>query len=724
MLIINNNSNKIKKSPSRIPEIGEDLPNKNPFIQADGLPNFKNVTIENCLTKIGRQSMEVEKAVQDAEHFINLKYAQNKAITLTEFFENIHNPLEQTEIQLQTTWGLAKTLYLSNTSLMPPKSYVIMHQRANRAQTAKYNSKPIYKAVCELKQRADPRELTSEQDRLLNKFILEGKLNGVNLSKDKKEDLSYQLIKLSEEKILFQSKVNVAIDRFSHTITDYSDIRSFPPKVLQAMSVDPKNHLSGPWTVTLRPNIYNAFMEYCPDRLMRWNLWQANTRKASKLTDRELDTGVQILRIRDFRKEQASLLGYKNYTEMQMETKMAGSFPKAKQFITDLLAHARPTQTKELKKLFDFAEKSGFSGKYLEEYDVAYWKRKYILSACKYDENLIQEFFPLTKVLSSTFDLCEKLFNIKITERAGNVSTWSNNVRFYEIFDLNKSALESGSGTPIAGVYLDLNSNSHENSSGFTVAIRDKCTLTNSTPLASIIFSFSTPLYGKPCLLSVQEAKCLFSKFGHTLRLLLTEANYRELSGHTNIEWDVVEVCENVFTNLFYDPDVLKSISEHATTQEPLSDNLIETIQADRLTLQGYRLCNELFKSHLDLELFLGDEFYLDIVRRLWPNYHHFALDKYDARVCSMIDIITSEWSAGYYSHLWSEMMAADIYHAINEAKKGDNPMDHVKEVGQRFRATFLASGGSRPASEVFRSFRDRDPSLHALVSLLKLEDI
>lgn len=651
------------------------------------------------------------------------KSSKNEQITLNEFFENVLNPVELVETQLETTWGLAKTLYLSNTSLMPAKTYVVMHQRAYRAQTAKYHSPEIYKAAWELKTKClANNELTPEQQRLLNKFILEGKLNGLLLSKKDKDALSYNLIKLSEEKITYQSKVNVAIDTFSHTITDYTNVRLFPGELLQAMSKDPKNHLLGPWTVSLKPHIYNAFMEHCPDRMLRWNLWQANTRKASKLTHRELDNGMPILKIRDYRQEVANLLGYNNYLEMSMETKMVGTLPKAQEFINGLLTVARPAQELELKRLSDFAFKSGFSSRYLEEHDIPYWKRKYALAVCRYDKNLIQEYFPLTKVLSGIFDLCERLFNIKVVERIDNASSWSKSVSFYEIFDLNKSSLETSSSKPIAGVYLDLYSQSHEHSGGFTVAIRDKCALTNSTPLASIILNLASPLYGKPSLLSLNEASALFSKFGHTLRVLLTESNYSELSGHKNIEWDAVEVCEDFFTNLFYDSDVLKSLSEHVLTKESLSDDLIQTIQAERLNMAGYNLCNELFISALDLELYRNDDFYLDIVRRLWPQYYVFKLDKYDARVCSMVDIFAGDWSAGYYSHLWAEMMAADIYNAFSETKKANSPTEALKEVGQRFRKTFLALGGTCHSSEVFRSFRGRDPSPEALTTLLGLQ--
>lgn len=674
----------------------------------------------------------MEHTVKEVENYANTVLNAEQKPSLSDFIENVFVALEQTDTQLQTTWALAKTLYLSNISLMPVKSYVVMHQRARRAESAKFESLPIYNAVCQMKTiYKKGNELTDEQERLFDKYILEGKLNGVTLDANDRSDLQYNLSKLSEEKIIYESKVNVALDQFSHIINEYSSVRSFPSKLLQAMSIDPKNHLNGPWKITLKPYIYNGFMENCPDGLERWNVCQANSRKASRFQTRELDNSIHIERIRDFRKRQANLLGYQNYAQMSMETKMIGSLENAQKFINDLLIYAYPKQEADLKKLTDFAFKNGFGGMALEEHDIPYWKRKYNISVHQFDEYLIQDYFPLTKVLDGMFAITEKLFNIKIVERSDNVTRWHDNVQFYDIFDTSKNGLTTGSGQPIAKFFLDVcppdGDNTRNNGSmpnGWTVTIRDKCSFNNSTPLLSIIFNFSAPLYGKPCTLSLQEVKILFAKFGYALPDLLSETNYRELAGNRNVEWDAVEVTSNLFTNLLYRTDILKSISEHVATKEPLSDQLIKSIQNERLTMISYHLCNELYISALDLELYSKTDFWLDIVRKLWPQYNTFKLDKRESKLCSMVEIISQNWFGAYFSHLWSQLIAADIYNAFDEASKGKNPNEQLLEVGQRYRQSYLALGGACHQSKVFRDFRGRDPSSQALINQLELKQI
>lgn len=709
----------------RIPEIGEDLPAKNPFINADGLPEFKNITADICLSRIGRQASEVEEVVGRVEAYLDtLKTSETKPV-LSEFLDNVIHPLEEVDAQLHATWSLANTLYHSNTELMPAKGYISMHQRAHRADSAKFNSRKIYKAMKEMRTiYAERGELSTEQERLFDRFLLEGKLNGGELDAKDHVDLTYQVSKLKSEALTFESKLHIALDQFKHKIVDYSAVRSFPPKLLQAMSLDTKNHLNGPWVVTLKPHIYNGYLEHCPVSSDRWNVWQAKNRMTSMVSFPEVQNSVELERIRDQRHRQAKVLGFANYAQMSMETKMVGTVERAQEFIADLLKYARPAQRTELKKLTEFATKNGFNGMLLEEHDIPYWKRKYNVSVCQYDENLIQDYFPLPNVLAGMFALAEKLFAIRIIERSTEeVSRWHDNVKLYDVFDAEHLS------TPLASFYLDAcapdSERSHPHngaSNGWSVTIRDKCAKTNSTPLVSLIYNFTAPIYGKPCTLTLNEVRILFEKFGYSLQNLLTETKYRELAGHRGVEWDAVGISSNVFTNLLYRSDVLKSISEHVSTKEPLSDELIQTIQRQRLTLAGYNLSMHLYMSALDLELHLSTDFWRDIVRKLWPQYHVIPMDKKDSRLCSTPEIVSGTWAAGYFSHVWAQMVAADVISAFDESGNSKSNEDHTRDIGKRYRHTFLASGGAVHPSQVFRNFRGRDPSAKALVNYLQLQ--
>lgn len=711
-----------------MPEIGEDDPKLNPFIKADGFPEFSNVTIDHCLRRIGAQSNTLEETVTKASEYLDQLNESGEKLTLDAFLENVLYPIEKADQDLIATWGLAKTLFHGNNVLFATKNFISLHQRARKANSAKYKSQSIFNAVCELKSSA--KELSNEQKRLLDMFELEGKLAGMEIKEQvKRDELEFCGMKLSTEMINYESKTFVAVDHFSHTIDEYSLVQSFPPELLQAMAVDKKNPLNGPWKVSLKPAIVKGFLTYCPDSVLRWNIWQADVRKASRQVVVELDNSGHVEWIRDHRLRIANLLGYKNYAELKRDRLLLNGTEQPQDVINELRDYARPTQQAELKVLNDFAIQNGFTGHVLEEHDIAYWSRKYNINVCKYDENLIQEYFPIDKVLNGMFALSEHLFGIKIVERnEKELSRWHENVRYFDVFDTRKSSLRADASKPIGHFFLDTCTLYDENvkyqePDGFTVPIREHCQRTNSTPLVSLIYNFRAPLYGKPHTLKLKEVHTLFNKFANTLQKLLNENDYRELAGLINIEYVNDKVCSSLLTNLLYRSEVLKSISEHVSTKEPLTDEHIQAIQAQRLSLAGYNLSVELFKSAFDHNLYTSQQFWLEIVRKIWPKYFMFQLEKRDARLLSMTEIVVGNWSGSYFSLIWADLMAADICDAFDKAYESNTKdADVLPAVGQRFRDTFLMSGCNTDSLELFRNFRGRDPALEAFVARLGLK--
>lgn len=675
------------------------------MLSDSGLPEFNDISIEKCIATISKQSMEYENGVGQIEQCAaNCKNA----------FVEIFQPLETLDSQLELTWGVAKALYLGNSTLMPTKSYIQIHERAHKARLSKFNSPPIYHAAVNEKNRL--KKLTDEEQRLLDKYILEGKLNGIDVKGIKKDRLNNVLNSMQIDRQLFREKVNVANKVFTSTINDASVLKECPDSLVKAMA-SPNDPSRGPWKVTLQPHIYEPFMQYCPDRELRWNAWQAYTQRCSNYVNKEIETGSHMENIRSYRKEQANILGYETYVDMSMETKMAGSLENVNNVLDSLLESARSMQDAEIELLQRFAQERGFSST-LEHWDIPYWQRKQKWSLYGFDEDKIREYFPLPKVMTSLFNLCSTLFKIQIVEKAG-VNTWHKDVKFYDVFD-------DSSDSPIAGFYFDPYARQDQkirvhDDAGWHIAMRNKCTTTSINALSALIFNFQAPIEGKPSLLSFKEVGFLFQRFGHSLRHLLTKSNYSEVAGLSNVEWDAAEVCGQVMTHWLYDPNTIRAISGHFSTDEPLPEDILKNLQNIRSHMSGYDLCKELYLSRLDLDLHSKNDFWRDIVRELWPKYHALAFNKYDSHPLSFTKIMSEEWGAAYYCHLWSKMIAADIYSAFDEARKGDQD---VLEVGKRYRDTFLAVGGSCHPSEVFRRFRGRDPSPHALLKNLGLPKV
>lgn len=284
---------------NRVPEIGEDSHAADVMLKPDGLPAFKNLTIENCLGAIGSQASALEKTVKRIEKEIEA----DKSIDSKELFRE----LDEVTGPLDTTWGIAKALYLGNSTLIPTKTYMNIHERARNARASKYSSKILYNALQE--KQSDGSNASSSEQRLLNKYLLEGKLNGVTLSQKDQHNLREVLSNLGKERANFKNKVNMAVHTFTHVVKDYQLVRDFPHTLLEAIAIDVNYPAQGPWKITLQPQIVEGFLRYCPDRNQRWNVWQADVRKASGQLEKSLENSTHLEKIRALRKRQANILG-------------------------------------------------------------------------------------------------------------------------------------------------------------------------------------------------------------------------------------------------------------------------------------------------------------------------------------------------------------------------------------------------------------------------------
>ncbi|ALC46439.1 CG11771, partial [Drosophila busckii] len=685
-----------------VPEIGEEGPLGEGLLMPDGLPAFSDITIEMCLGAIGQQASAVEKAVKALEQDIRSGKQLKTA--------DIYSELDIVTAPLETTWGVAKALYLGNSTLIPTKSYMNIHERARNARAAKFCNKTIYNAL--LQQEAQAADGGEAEQRLRQKYLLEGKLNGLMLSKDAQDGLKELLTQLGRERGSFKNKVNMSVHAFAHVVNDFQLVREFPTPLLEATARDASQPLEGPWKITLQPQIVEGFLKYCPDRLQRWNVWRANSIKASQQQEKSLENSTHLEKIRGLRKRQAHLLGYSSYADLSMQTKMIGNVDKLKQTFAQLLKFAGPAQSVELSELQKFASASGAEHK-LEAYDVSYWKRKQLLEDHQLNEGKISAYFPLPRVLNGLFALCEKLFNVRI-EQQPKAEVWHPAVKFFNVYDGDAS----NSAAPVGGFYMDCYSKEHKfgKHNGWMVGIRNSNKSAELAPLCALIFNF-TEIPGKSPLLSYDDLQMVFKTFGTGLQHLLTQAGYSDLAGLSNIEWDASQVSGYVMSNFLDDAQVLQTLSGHYETDEPIDLQLAQKLRLLKTQMAGYNLCQELYVADLDVELHRSSAFWLEVVRKLWPVYNIMALDKKDAHPCSMTDIFAGDWAAAHFSHLYSKLIAADISSSFQEQRSDE----HYASVGKRYKQTFLSYGGSVPTAEVFRRFQGRDPSVEALLKSLQL---
>ncbi|XP_076033744.1 uncharacterized protein LOC143020770 isoform X2 [Oratosquilla oratoria] len=553
-------------------------------------------------------------------------------------------------------------------------------------------------------------DLSGAQKRVVQKFLLESRLNGIELPPEQARTFNSILKRLEYQKSLYVKKVMETTNNFIHHIRDPSMMRDFPLDLVKAMALDKHRAIEGPWAVTLDPQIYDGFMTHCPNQSLRFNVWRAYNVRASNHISKDVNNSLHIEEIRSSRREQATILGYKDFVEMSMETKMAGSVENVLSMITSLVAKAKGEQIRELESLQAFAESRGFDGE-LQIYDVPYWRNKERRAKLNYDEAHLSEYFPFEHVLVKMLELSATLFGVSYEQvPREEVSLWHEDVRFFNILDADD-------GSYLASFYLDPfqrpGAKLHNRvDSAWMLGSRSRSDVAGTTPVASLVFNFAPPQGDRPALLTFRDVNILFQKFGHALQHLLTTVPYSEASGLTNIEWDAVDICAHFFHNWLYEQSTLEDISSHYESGMPLKGSSVEDLMATRSHMAAYDLCSALYLSHLDLALHTHTDFWQDIVRELWDKYRPFPMDKYDSHLCSQTSIMADVWTAAYYSHTWSRMVAADAFQAFKEDEDGQN----IQQIGRRFRDTFLSLGGGSHPSEVFRRFRGRDPSPEALL--------
>ena len=511
-----------------LPEVPPDTADSNAVMQFRQMPKFSAINPERCVTGCAKLAIQYE--TQLGNHIESLKDVQQEKT-----FSRVFDPIEEATVPLNTAWRTAKNLNYVAGSDQYKQAFTRIHPQVERAKNERWISETLYYACKEV--HANSANLTEFQQRLVSLYLLEGRLNGIELQGSEKRRFIDTLKVLALERSNFRNRVMLTQGMFSHRIEDFGAVVEMPKSILSHMAEDYLNPSRGPWRVTLQHNIYLPFLEHCSDRTLRWNTWNAyNNRASVNFNDRNLGNHKLIEELRNYRKDIAELLGYDNFAEMSMETKMAGSVENVLNMIETLKGKFRPLAHEEIAELQKFAASEGFRDS-LQVWDVAYWRRKQREHLYKVDHDLVAEYFPLEKVLEGLFKLCKSLFGITINERTGNVETWHEDVRYFEVSDEQ--------GQTISSFYFDAFFRPQDKLGGAWMEMgQERSELMGTSPFSYLTMNLHKPLSpSQPVLMRFSDVLLLFHEFGHGLQQLLTKVPYSELAGQKNIEWDAVQVC-------------------------------------------------------------------------------------------------------------------------------------------------------------------------------------
>lgn len=658
------------------------------------------LTEANCYYGLGKALIQYESAVLKMEDDITKGEKD---------WEKLLVGLEESRVLLESVWNTVNLLNIV-TDKLDMDRFTTLSKRAERAFLSRYDSRTIFGFL-----QSDAVENVQGEDlTLLKRYKLEYKNQGFELEEKKYLELNGNWIKrLMEATRDYKFKINAATQRFRHVIRDPNIVREFPVDLLKAMSVDSHQPAKGPWSVTLHPYIYRKFMEYCPDRRVRWNAHTALVSRGSRDMDTYLNVAGQVKDIRQHKLDQAVTIGYSTFAEMAMATKMAGSVENVTNMIQSMVGRARTAQEIELAALQEFAETRGFEDS-IREFDVEFFKRKQIRSLYGIEEEAVRDYFPLPHVLKNVFGLMEEHYGLvfKLVDQSPD-QKWVEELSVYQVED------KAGNikGHCYLDPYIREDKGYQGGDDGWFIPLRSSSEVAGTKPLGCIVMALGTPGYGKPSLLSFNEVEELLRLFGKAVVHFAGTRKWAETSGRTGLEWDALNLVPDLMAHWLTVPHVLQALTCHWSTGEQLSDLQVENqIQANK-HMAGYQICNELFKAAFDLSFFAEEyekETYQSVADNLGLQYLVLSREREDAFPMYFEEMMAGNWSGGYYSHLWSKMLAADIFSAYWEAG-WDDPKE-IAKVSQKISSVLLASGSSKPMVQVFRELRGRDPNPEALM--------
>lgn len=561
-----------------------------------------------------------------------------------------------------------------------------------------------YKAV-------DVQTLNAEQRKAhanaLRSFVLSGaELQGA--AKERFAAIQERSAALAQK---FSENTLDATDRWAYYATA-EEMQGIPADVQQAARTAAQAEGQDGFKLTLKIPCYLPVMQFATRSSLREKLYRAYVTRASDQAEgdgQQYDNRPIIEELLALRHEEAQLLGYANFGEVSLVPKMANSPQEVITFLRDLAQRARPYAEKDVQDLRQFAhEHLGLSDP--QPWDWTFIAEKLKEQRYAFNEQEVKEYFTAPKVLAGLFKIIETLFDVAIVPDQAPV--WHPAVQFYAL---------QRNGQTIAQFYLDQPARTGKRGGAWMDDVRSRWQRPDNgqlqTPVAHMVCNFADGVDGQPALLTHDDVITLFHESGHALHHLLTQVTEKDVSGINGVEWDAVELPSQFMENFCWEWDVLRHMTAHVKTGEPLPRALFDKMVAAKNFQAGMQTLRQVEFALFDMLLHTqaapsGD--YLALLQQVRDEVAVLPTTPYNRSTNTFSHIFAGGYAAGYYSYKWAEVLSADAYAAFEETHNPDG--SHSRATGQKYLHEILERGGSRSALENFTAFRGRAPQLDALL--------
>lgn len=673
----------------------------NPLLQSHELPPFSSIQPEHV-------EPAISQLINDSR-----AHLQQLLVGLGQpSWDNLVAPLEEQGDLLDQAWSPVSHLNAVRNNDALRTAYNNSLALLTEYGTEVSQNTELYNAYQKLADSDDYAHLTQAQKQAVDNALRDFRLGGVALDGEQKKRFGAIQKRLSELSTQFSNNVLDATQAWYKHFDTADALAGLPESALaQAAQAAAQKQLQG-YVVTLDFPSYLAVMMYANNRDLREEIYTAYVTRASaegKKADgssaAQWDNSALITETLALRHELAQLLGFTNYAERSLASKMAENTQQVLAFLSELAQKSKPLAERDMQELRAFAATQGCDD--LQPWDMTYYSEQLRVEKYAVSQEALRSYFPAERVINGMFEVVKRLYSIDIVQVAV-FESWHPDVRFYHIFK---------DGEKIASFYLDLFAREHKRGGAWMAdcRVRRKTATGLQLPVAFLTCNFTPPVGDTPSLLTHDEVTTLFHEFGHGLHHMLTQIDVAAVSGINGVAWDAVELPSQFLENWCWEPEAIPLISGHYQTAEPLPQELLDKMLAAKNFQSGMQMVRQLEFSLFDFRLHAeydaknpqDPQAVLDQVRREVAVVKAPAFNRFQN---SFSHIFAGGYAAGYYSYKWAEVLSADAFSRFEE-EGIFNP-----QTGASFLQEILQQGGSRAPMELFVNFRGREPKIDALL--------
>lgn len=565
-------------------------------------------------------------------------------------------------------------------------------------------NKILFERIRTVYEKKDKLNLSAEQNMLLDKYYKQFIRGGAALSESDKNELRKINERLSVLSVSFGENVLKENNRFELILENKDDLAGLPESVIDAAfkSAQAKGY-AGKWLFTIHKPSLIPFLQYSQKRNLREKMYKAYIMKGDY--GDELDNKKIISEMISLRIKKANLLGYKTHADFILDENMAKTPARVTEFLDKLWAPAVEMAKLELSELQKIADKEG-DGIKIQPWDWWFYSEKIRKEKYDLDENELRPYFKLENVRKGAFLLAKELFGIEFKKLEG-IQVYDPEVEVFEVTEEN--------GNHIGVFYTDFFPRSGKGGGAWMSSFRDQYKFRgeNITPVIVNVCNFTRPTDKQPSLLSLEEVETLFHEFGHALHGMLSNTIYPRLSG-TSVSRDFVELPSQIMENWVFEPEFLKLYAFHYETGDVIPEELIRKIENSSKFNQGFATLEYLAASYLDMDWHtLTDTTISDV-----NDFEKKSMDRIGLipeiepryRSTYFAHIFSGDYSSGYYSYIWAEVLDADAFQAFKENGLFD------RKTGMSFRRNILEKGGTEEPMKLYIKFRGKEPSVEPLL--------